>query len=105
MPLTSAGWQIDGLESREVDNLSLFLKSRNESEPSYLTFVNITKKNKSQRRLLVVTLNRIYLMRPGCDKAERDGHLRDLKSLTSPKLGYIDLEARERTSQPLARFD
>jgi hypothetical protein len=86
---------VRGLDSREIDNLALFLKTREESEPSFigqLMVQNKKSKKANQQKLLVVTVNRIYVMRAGCDKAEFEGHLRDIKSITSLAESTIEID-------------
>jgi hypothetical protein len=86
---------VRGLDAREIDNLALFLKTREESEPSFigqLMVQNKKSKKANQQKLLVVTVNRIYVMRAGCDKAEFEGHLRDIKSITSLAETTIEID-------------
>jgi Ran GTPase-activating protein (RanGAP) involved in mRNA processing and transport len=86
---------VNGLDTREIDNLRLFLKTREESEPSLIGQISLTNKRstkKPQQRMLVVTLNRIYLMRAGCEKAEFDGHIRDVKAVTSLTENSVEIE-------------
>jgi Ran GTPase-activating protein (RanGAP) involved in mRNA processing and transport len=86
---------VRGLDPRDVDNLAVFLKTREESEPSFIGQLMMqSKKSKkpSQQKLLVVTVNRIYVMRGGCEKSEFEGHLRDVKSITSLAESTIEID-------------
>lgn len=83
---------VAGLDPRDIANLSLFLKARDESEPSFISHLSVRKKSKTQQLLLVLTVNRIYLMRRGCEKVDSDGHIRDLKRICSPSETSIVLE-------------
>ena len=104
-----------GLDEREIDALASYLNSRQETEPSFIGQLSVaaTRKQKAKTQVLIVTVNRVYLMRSGSDKvqefffffsstyidfytlytqAEKDGHLRDLLTLKSLKPNSIELE-------------
>lgn len=59
-----------GLDEREIDALANYLNSRQETEPSFIGQLSVaaTRKQKAKTQVLIVTVNRVYLMRSGSDK-------------------------------------
>eukprot|EP01117_Protostelium_nocturnum_P010171 TRINITY_DN3636_c0_g1_i1.p1 TRINITY_DN3636_c0_g1~~TRINITY_DN3636_c0_g1_i1.p1 ORF type:complete len:1020 (-),score=389.37 TRINITY_DN3636_c0_g1_i1:53-3112(-) len=60
-------------------------------EPLYVGWVDKRRRNKIQKRLLVVSHHRIMTIKPG-GKLARDGHMLDLTEINSPKPNDVEIK-------------
>jgi len=88
---------IEGFDEKEIGKMRDFLVAKGESEPTYVGTVYIDKGGKEKRRVLVITVNKVYLFKEGCEKVEHDAHLIELAQLYSPMPNEIELTFKSGT--------
>jgi hypothetical protein len=88
---------IEGFDEKEVTKMRDYLVAKGESEPSYIGTVYVDKGGKDKRRVLVITVNKVYLFKEGCEKVEHDAHLIELAQLYSPMPNDIELTFKSGT--------